>query len=126
MIADILTLARDLFSMRETLRGARRDKRDRLAAYLQQIAACLTDALEDLRNGGSAVRACAQLHQYADLIPSTVDQVLGTEKTDLLRQSLGGALRVRGLSAPSGNELDSLDEAPGTFIALADYLRASA
>jgi hypothetical protein len=126
MIADILTLARDLFSMRETLRGARRDRRDRLAAYLKQIAACLRDALEDLRNGGYAVRACGQLHQYVDLIPSTLDQVLGTEKTNLLRESLRRALFVRNLRAPSGNELDNLEEAAGTFTALADYLRASA
>ena len=122
----MLTLARDLFSMRETLRGARRDRRDRLAAYLQQIAACLKDAQDDLQNGGSAVRACAQLHQYADLIPSTLDQVLGTEKTSLLRASLQRGLSVRGLPAISVSDLDILEEAAGTFAALADYLRASA
>jgi hypothetical protein len=130
MIADILTLARDLFSMRETLCSARQDRRDRLAAYLEQIAACLNDALVDLRNGGNAARACAQLHQYVDLIPSTLDQVLGTEKTSLLRENLRRALMVRFLQVQGANELDSLlerlDEAAGTFIALAGYLRAGA
>ena len=75
----------------------------------------MKDALDDLGYGGSAVRACAQVHQYVDLIPSTVDQVLGAEKTDRLRESLRTALFVRGLAALSVNELDSLDEAAGTF-----------
>jgi hypothetical protein len=126
VIADNLALAHDLFSMRETLRGARREKRDRLATYLQQIAACLKDALDDLRNGGSAVRPCAQLHQYVDLIPPAVDQALGAERTDALREGLRTALRVRGLPAPSADELNNLDEAAGIFTALADYLRVSA
>ena len=125
MIADIVNLARDLSSLRETLRGARREKRDRLAAYLQQIGSCLDLALEDLRSGGSAVRACAQLHQYVDLIPPTVEDAIGAERTELLRDGLRSALYVRGLPAPTVEELNQLDEAAGTLTALGDYLRAT-
>ena len=125
MIADIASLVNDLFSWRETLRGAQRDKRDRLAAYLQQIGTSLDDALTDLRGGGSAARACGQLHQYVDLIPPTVDEALGAERIDSLRQSLRAALLVRGLDVRSDDQLNQLEEAAGGFSALADYLRAS-
>lgn len=125
MIVDLLTLARGLFDLRETLRGARREKRDRLAVYLQQIGSCLDLALRDLRAGGDAVRACAQLHEYVDLIPPTVEDALGAERTERLRDDLRAALFVRGLPAPSDEELDQLDEAAGTLTALGDYLRAS-
>jgi hypothetical protein len=126
VISDIVTLARDLSGLRETLRGARREKRDRLAAYLEQIGAAVDDAQNDLRGGGSAVRACAQLHQYVDLIPPTVDEALGEERTTRLRESLRAALYVRGLPVRNVEELDQLAEAAGTFTALGDYLRASA
>lgn len=85
MISDIVTLARDLFGLRESLRGARHEKRERLAQYLQTIGTCLEDAERDLRAGGGAVRACAQLHQYVKLIPPTVDDALGEERTEDLR-----------------------------------------
>jgi|SRR5579862_4635524 len=125
MIADIASLINDLFTWRETLRGAQRDKRDRLATYLQQIGTCLDDALTDLRSGGSAVRACGQLRQYVDLIPPTIDEALGAERTDRLRQSLRAALVVRFLNVRTDDQLNQLEEAAGAFIALADYLRAS-
>lgn len=127
MIADIISLAGNLVSWREALRGARREKRDRLANYLQQIGTCLDDALNDLRSGGNAVRACAQLRQYIVLIPPTVEEVLGAERTEGLRDDLRAALFLRGgIRAPSIDELNQLDEAAGTFTALGDYLRASA
>jgi hypothetical protein len=126
VIADIGNLASLLLNWRETLRGARREKRDRLAVYLQQIGVCLSNALDDLRSGGNAIRACAQLHQYVDLIPPTVEEVLGVEPTERLREGLRAALYVRGLRRPSVDELNQLDEAAGTFTALGDYLRASA
>jgi hypothetical protein len=125
VITDIVGLARDLFGLRETLRGVRREKRDRLADYLQQMAASLQDAERDLRAGGGAVGACATLHQYADLIPPTVDEALGSERTERLRQALKQALYVRGLPVRNEEELDELAEAAGTFRALGDYLRAS-
>lgn len=125
MVADILALARDLLGLREALRGVRRDKRERLATYLEQIATSLDDAQKDLQAGGSAVRACAALHEYVDLIPPTVDRALGADRTERLRTSLGAALYVRGLAQPTARELEELDEAAGTFSALATYLRAS-
>jgi hypothetical protein len=80
MIADISSAAQSLAGLRETLRGTRREKRDRLADYLQQITKCLDEAQADLRGGGHAVRACAKMHQYVDLTPPTVDDVLGHER----------------------------------------------
>jgi hypothetical protein len=123
VISDIVALARDLSNLRETLRGARREKRDRLASYFEQIGASLDDAHADLREGGNAVRACAQLHQYVDLIPPTVDETLGAEKAALLRGSLRTALFLRGLPRSSGEDLDDLARAAGTFTGLAVYLR---
>jgi hypothetical protein len=125
VITDIVALARDLSGLRETLRGARREKRDRLATYLDEIAGSLGDARDDLKAGGTAARACAQLHQYVDLIPPTVDEALGAQRTELLRESLRSALYVRGLPRPTAAELDQLSEAAGAFTALAAYLRAS-
>ena len=125
MISDIVTLARDLSGLRESLRGVRREKRERLAQYLQTIGSALEDAERDLRAGGSAARACAQLHQYVQLIPPTVDDALGPERTEDLRKGLAAALHIRGLPIRSDEELDQLAEAAGTFIALGDYLRAS-
>jgi hypothetical protein len=125
VVADIVTLARDLAGLREALRGVRRDKRDRLATYLEQIASCLDDAQKDLQAGGSAVRACSELHQYVDLIPPTVDRALGADRTETLRTGLRSALQLRGLPQPSVHELEQLDEAAGSFNALASYLRVS-
>jgi hypothetical protein len=65
------------------------------------------------------------LHQYVDLVPPTVDEALGNERTERLRESLRSALYVRGLRRPTSTELDQLDEAAGTFTALGAYLRAS-
>jgi hypothetical protein len=126
MIADILGVAQGLAGLRETLRGARREKRDRLADYLQQIAKCLDEAQADLRGGGHALRACAKMHQYVDLIPATVDDVLGHERAELLREGLGDALMVRTMNTPSLDEFDQLEEAAGIFEALSEHLRATA
>ena len=126
MIADIVKLARDLTDVRATLRSARREKRDRLATYLQQIADCLDGASDDLRAGGSAARACGELHQYVDLIPATVDEALGADRTEQLRQNLRSALLIRGLPQQSAEDLEQLADAAGSFSALANYLRAGA
>jgi hypothetical protein len=90
---------------------------------LQQIATCLDDASRDLRGGGSATRACGQLHQYAELIPETVDDTLGRERTDALREGLRDALYVRGIPGATEEQLEQLDWAAGSFAALGDFLR---
>jgi hypothetical protein len=125
VISGIVALAHELFGLRESLRGMRREKRERLAQYLHKIGACLEDAERDLSAGGSAARACGQLHQYVELIPETLDKALGGERTEALRPKLKQALYVRGLPTPSAEERDQLLEAAGTFIALGDYLQAS-
>lgn len=122
MIAGIVALARELFGLRESLRGLQRDKRERLAAYLHKIGTSLKDAERDLSAGGSAAVACGQLHQYAELIPQTLDKALDAEQAEALRTKLKQALYVRGLPTPSAEERDQLLWAAGTFIALADSL----
>ena len=125
MISEIVALAQKLLGIRETLRGLRSEKRERLAKYLRTIGTSLEDAERDLSAGGSAARACGQLHQYVKLIPPAVDEALGEDETEDLRQSLRRALNVRALPDPSREELDQLLEAAGAFIGLADYLEAS-
>jgi hypothetical protein len=126
VIADIVRLANLLDSLQDSFSCAERQRRDRLASYLQQISACLDDALDDLRSGGGAVRACGQLHQYVELIPLTVDEVLGAEQAQRLLKGLRAALCVRGLPKPSSDELNQLNEAAAAFAALGSYLRVSA
>jgi hypothetical protein len=122
MISAIVALAQELLGLRESLRGMRRDKRERLAQYLHKIGACLEDAERDLSSGGTAARACGQLHQYAELIPQAVDKALGVERAEALRPKLRHALSLRGLPALSAEERDQLLEAAGSFIALGDSL----
>lgn len=123
MVADIVDLASILNGLQATLNGAQRERRDRLGIYLQEISACLDEALDDLRHGGTAVRACERLHQYAELIPLTVDEVLDVEWTECLSKSLHTAFCVLGLSTSTIDELNRLGEAAGAFAALGSYLR---
>jgi hypothetical protein len=126
-VADVIKLASALERLAQKIARTSRDKRDRLAAYLEQIAGTLRAARDDLVAGGDARDACSQLHKFVDKIPPTVDKALGAEETEELRQRLHEALGGRFVFAESRREADlqGLDEAAGTFTALAAYLRAT-
>lgn len=125
MISDILQLAREVFGLREKLRGAKREERERLATYFEQIAGTLDDVGVALEAGRSTARECSKLHVYRDLIPAAAEEALGAAATDTLREGLGSALHVRLLEVRSEQDLEELAEAAGTFAGIADYLRAA-
>ena len=136
-----------LFKLRGAMNSARRDRRDRVAQYLEELSRLLEEVADRLMNGESPKGTCAQLHVYATSLPDVIRDELGEAE-------LGGmaSLDELALSLDAGEalwdpsvgerlpknfedellrpidreqEVAQLYEAAGTFRAVAVSLRAT-
>lgn len=131
MIGDILEIARTLFGLGEKFTKARAERRARIADYFGAISQTISKVSESLKENEVPHGKCAEMATYADLLPETIGDVIGSEKAKELSTRLKDAHEVEMLlydlhNAPDRDqELAQLDEAAGLFKALANSIRVA-
>lgn len=130
MIEEILSVAKALWHYKESFDKAKRDKRDRIASYFEQISECLAETSMMLRHDQYPHGKCGEMEGYANLLPETVGDIISEEKAQDLANQLRSMHELEKLysqlhDAPNKDEqLGKLEEASGILRALANSLRA--
>lgn len=131
IIDEILSLAQKLLGLRDTMSQATKDRRERLAAFFEQIAATLADISAHIRTGDRSVAGCARLDVFADCLVEVVGDQLSQVEVTRLVERLRAASSVRALlfelhKAPTDRDqqLDKLDAASGIFGGLSVAIKA--
>jgi hypothetical protein len=88
MIEEILSVAKALWGYRDLFDEARREKRDRIASYFEQISRCLAETSAMLKDNQYPHGACGEMLGYADMLPETVGGIIGKEKAQDLANQL--------------------------------------
>ena len=131
IIEAILLVARELFGLRVNLENAKRERRERIAQYLETIATTLSEVATELRLGRVPHGKCAEMGGHADLLHETIGNAIDTERVRELASVLKGAHEVEQIyyeldnARGSDTEIAKLDEAAGLFRALAASVKAA-
>lgn len=130
IIENIWKVATWLYDAAAGFQKAQRDKRDRLALLMEQIAACLETVVAKVRMDENADGECEKMNQYSEALPPLLvghfTEVKAQEIADTLRSSYAvETLAIELRKLPDNREqLAELTRAAGKFKALADILRA--
>lgn len=131
LIDKILSVAKNLFSLREEFQKARRAKRDRIARLFEDISKCIAGVSTELKEEIYPTGKCAEMYTYATTLKDIIKDEIGEEKAEELTNDLIEAHEVELLlgklhNAPDRDiQLAKLDEASGIFLALSNITRAS-
>jgi hypothetical protein len=132
-IKTILDVARLIAGVVWKLQGQRKERRQQVADYFDQIAAAMAACGKDFRKGvtrDELATYCGQLQAFAERLPETIGDLLGEEKARELKQKLldinqGKLQGMTGASPEALYHLAALSKAAGYFSAYADTLRAA-
>lgn len=130
MIDTILSVAKALFDFKGEFDKSRRDRKDRIAQYFEEISKCLAEISSELKAHKYPYGKCAEMRTYADRLPRTVGDIIGKNEAQRLAKDLESAHEVELLfnqlegSPNRRRDLAKLEEASGIFKALANSLRA--
>jgi hypothetical protein len=128
----ILDVAKSLLGMSEQLRGAERQRRADMADLFGKISECLVAVSTEIRSGGVPHGRCGELEQYAQALPSIVENELGSAKAQELGQTLHSAYNVESVAMTLQEVHDAsekepylaqIEEAAGKFQALSNLIR---
>ena len=127
MLQQILGLMSFILGRADRLRDRDLDQRTRVAQYLRSVSDCLARVAAELRAQRVPHAACAELSQYAQQLPASVEQLLGEDAN--LQEKLRAAAysRMVGLQRPGDLEFAQqhiavIEETAGTVKALAETL----
>lgn len=130
-IDTILSVARRLFEFKDALNRARRDRRDRIAEYFEQVSQCLAEVSGTLKKGKIPHGKCAEMQVYATRLPQTIGDQVAEAEVKSLSEQLESAHAVEALLSELSHsphpdaELAKLDEAAGIFMGVAASIRAA-
>jgi hypothetical protein len=127
----ILDVGKGLFGIRGELQKARRDRRDRLAAYFSDLAALIESVSASLKLNQYPHGSCAQLQTLAGLMQKTVQGLATPDEAKDYQAKLLRAWEIEQLFGQlqqkpqefACRKLAELDEAAGYFRATAAHLR---
>ena len=134
-IAKILwDVSKGLFDARGKLASARRDRRDRVATYIDKLAELIEKVAASLRLNQYPHGSCAELHALGERMEQTLMGLLPNEEARLYQsevlkiweiEQLFGQLQ--GMTREKAeSKLIQLLEAAGNFRAIAAHLRVTA
>jgi ubiquinone biosynthesis protein UbiJ len=127
----IWDVAKGLFELREGLQKAKRDRKDRLAAYFGELAALLESVAASLGVNQYPHGSCAQLHTLALLMEETLKGLVPPLKAKEFQAELLRVWEIELLFGQLQSEpdpivkasLNELYQAAGFFRATAAHLR---
>ena len=129
----ILDVGKGLFGARNDLQKARRDRRDRLAAYFGDMAALIESVSASLKIQQYPHGSCAQLHALAQLMQKTLRGLVDPEEARAYQEKLMQVWEIEQLFGQLQSKPDplvqksliQLDEAAGFFRATAAHLKVA-
>jgi len=130
IIKGLIFLTDKLMSRLGILEKTRRDQRDRIATYCDNVADTLSQASQSLENGVIPHGLCSQMDRYMHDLKNVLQQSLPEDEFGELHDVLAVAYQVehidQELPAPvrRGSKYSELDIAAGKFRAIAQRLRA--
>ena len=129
IVDTILGVSKDLLARGDLLGTAPRDRRDRVAAFLDAVGQCVADVAESLKARQVPHAECAEIERYANDLPDVLKDELGSREADELGRRLRVAHEVERLvvelskAAFPAEEIAKLDQASGMFKAAAIVAR---
>ena len=130
MMKGLVTLGDKLLSIVPNFLAAKRQQRDRLADYCENISKCLSRAYVELDQGQVPHGCCAEMDQYIRDLSDVLGKILSPEDYDNLHGVLSVAYEVERLYGElhdcdrPGSKYAELDIASGKFAAIANKIRA--
>jgi len=130
IIKDIIDVAKALFGLKDSMAKADKQKRDEMADYFQAVSVCLAATYEKLSEDEVPHGRCFELGQYAQSLPKVIEGFIDKDKALELSGRLERSHAVEALwgefkaNPEQKNELPSIAEASGIFLALSNSVRA--
>lgn len=127
----IWEVGKGIFGIRGDLQKARRDRRDRLAAYFSDLAGLIESVSASLKIQQYPHGSCAQLHALAQMMQKTLRGLVEPSQAQDYQERLMRVWEIEQLfgqlqdDQKSRKSLVQLDEAAGFFRATAAHLRVA-
>lgn len=128
-ISALFKIAETIARFAEKLIQSGKERRDRIANYLQEIAECIHRISSRLQAGETPTDDCAQLGECLKDLNQVLDKILEAPTIDELKKSAEAATEARALAYARGqvqkpDEIyQALDTAVGRFRGAAARLR---
>ena len=129
-VDEILSVAKALFSIKESFAKAKKERREDLAVYFEKISTCLAETAKELRKGVVPHGMCGRMKGYAEQFEDTVKGLIDRNKAQEFSKKLldnyetENALHDMCQARERESELAKIEETSGVFQALADSMRA--
>lgn len=130
IIQTISVVEADLRANQRFFMKKEESRRRAISDYFDQVSSCLRAVHSSLTHDQVPHGKCEELAGYADMLPETVGDSLGQEKSKELADLLKAAYRVEGLwqecnkSPEKRSRLPDIEKTAGRFTALANSVRA--
>ena len=131
ILKSLISLGDKLLSIASRLLSAKRQQRDRLADYCENISKCLSRAYVDLDRGKIPHGCCSEMDHYMRDLKDVLGKILSPEEYDELHGVLSVAYEVEHLDRElkdcdrPGSKYAELAIASGKFAAMANKIRAT-
>ena len=131
IIETLLKIAKQLFGLKSELMQAKKERKVKIAAYLENVAITITEVATELRLGNVPHGKCAEMGGHTELLQETIGDLIDKQKLEDLTSYLKTAEDVESIAIELDNakesekEIAKLDEAAGWFRALAASIKAS-
>ena len=131
ILKSLVSLGDKLLSIAPNFLAAKRQQRDRLADYCENISKCLSRAYVDLDRGQIPHGCCSEMDHYMRDLRDVLGKILSPEEYDELHGVLSVAYEVEHLDRElkdfdrPGSKYAELAIASGKFAAIANKIRAT-
>jgi len=131
ILKSLVSLGDKLLSIVPNFLKAKRDQRDRLADYCDNISKCLSRAYVDLDRGRIPHGCCSEMDHYMRDLKDVLGNILSPKEFDELNDVLSVAYEVEHLDGElrdcdrPGSKYAELAIASGKFAAIANKIRAT-
>jgi hypothetical protein len=131
ILKSLISLGDKLLSIGPSFLAAKRQQRDRLADYCENISKCLSKAHVDLDRGHIPHGCCSEMDHYMRDLRHVLGKILSPEEYDELHDVLSVAYEVEHLDREledfdrPGSKYAELAIASGKFAAIANKIRAT-
>ncbi len=131
IIGTLLKIAKQLFGLKTDIEKANKERKEKIATYLENVSITITEVATELRLGNIPHGKCAEMGGHTELLQETIGDLIDKKRLEQLTSYLKAAEKVESIYAElsgakdSEKEIAKLDEASGWFRALSVSVKAS-
>jgi hypothetical protein len=130
IIDEILKLSKELLAFRDSFKKAKKERREELAKYFENISNCLDTVAKELRAGNIPHGKCGEMLGYSWQFEETVKGIISKAQAKDFAERLGKNYDVEKAeldlydAQKRSAQIDKIEESSGYFRALANSTRA--